>query len=175
MNGIQIIIKAAEDAANDSNHKRSGRSYFDAHLYPVMVVGELFMFLIPAVDQNIVRAALALHDAEEDHRLTFNDITVVTNSAAVAEIVHAVTNEKGKNRDERANEKYYEGIRNTKYATFVKLCDRLHNVADSKMYGSSMFNKYYKENEHFLKSLRSPELGNYTVMINMLNTLLNKL
>ena len=45
-----------------------------------------------------------------------------------AEIVYALTNEKGRTRAERANERYYEGIRQTPYAPFVKLCDRLANV-----------------------------------------------
>lgn len=51
----------------------------------------------------------------------------------VADIVYAVTNEKGKNRSERANEKYYQGIRENKLAVIVKICDRLANALYSKI------------------------------------------
>jgi hypothetical protein len=45
-----------------------------------------------------------------------------------SEIVYALTNEKGRNRKERAGKRYYEGIRNTPYAPFVKMCDRMANI-----------------------------------------------
>lgn len=64
-----------------------------------------------------------------------------------------MSNEKGKTRAERANDKYYEGIRNTPGAVFVKLCDRIANVQYSKMTKSRMFEMYKKENLHFTKSL----------------------
>ncbi len=51
----------------------------------------------------------------------------------------------------------YEEIKNTKYATFVKLCDRIANVTYSKESKSSMFNKYKKEHEHFKEMLYTLE------------------
>jgi len=61
-----------------------------------------------------------------------------------------VTNEKGKNRAERANKRYYDGIVETPGATFVKLCDRFANLRYGKMMKSPMFEKYKKEQDHFL-------------------------
>lgn len=66
----------------------------------------------------------------------------------IAELVYAVTNEKGRNRAERANDKYYEGIRNTEHATFVKLCDRIANIE----YGGKS-DMYAKENINFKRKL----------------------
>ena len=73
----------------------------------------------------------------------------------IADIVYACTNEKGKNRDERANDKYYEGIRTTSYAPFIKLCDRLANVRYSTLFdvNSKMAKVYKKEHEHFINQL----------------------
>jgi (p)ppGpp synthase/HD superfamily hydrolase len=71
----------------------------------------------------------------------------------VADIVYAVTNEKGKNRKERGGVKYYEGIRQTPGAVFVKLCDRIANVQYSKMTKSRMFEMYRKENDDFLTKI----------------------
>jgi len=52
------------------------------------------------------------HDLIEDCRVSYNDVKDALGQEA-ADIIYAVTNEKGKNRKERANDKYYEGIRNT--------------------------------------------------------------
>ena len=92
------------------------------------------------------------HDLIEDTRVSYNDVKRALGYNA-AEIIYAVTNEKGKNRKERANDKYYEGIRNTPGAVFVKLCDRIANVQYSKMTKSRMFEIYKKENDYFLSSL----------------------
>jgi (p)ppGpp synthase/HD superfamily hydrolase len=75
----------------------------------------------------------------------------------VADIIYAVTNDKGKNRKERAGDKYYEGIKNTPGAVFVKLCDRIANVQYGKMTKSRMFEMYKNENSDF-----EQYLGRYT-------------
>lgn len=97
------------------------------------------------------------HDLIEDTRVSYNDVKAYLGQAA-ADIVYAVTNEKGKNRKERANDKYYEGIRNTPGAVFVKLCDRIANVQYSKMTKSRMFEMYQKENVDFMVQLGWAEM-----------------
>jgi (p)ppGpp synthase/HD superfamily hydrolase len=92
------------------------------------------------------------HDLIEDTRVSYNDVKENLGQEA-ADIIYALTNEKGKNRKERANDKYYEGIRNTPGAVFVKLCDRIANVQYSKMTGSRMFEMYRKENDEFVTRL----------------------
>jgi (p)ppGpp synthase/HD superfamily hydrolase len=94
------------------------------------------------------------HDLIEDCRVSYNDVMNVLGQEA-ADIVYAVTNEKGKNRHERANEKYYKGIYETPGAVFVKLCDRIANLQYSKMTKSRMYNMYKKENNNFIESLYS--------------------
>ena len=75
------------------------------------------------------------HDGIEDARLSYNDVKAVARkfmddeqSFTAAEIIFALTNDKGRTRKERAGEHYYAGIRETPYAPFVKLCDRLANM-----------------------------------------------
>ena len=67
--------------------------------------------------------------------MTYNDVLLVANmfmteyqAKMAAEIVYALTDEKGRNRAERGSEKHYEDIRNTLYAPFVKLCNRYANT-----------------------------------------------
>lgn len=99
---------------------------------------------------DVIHRAVYFHDVEEDCRKTYNDIKDLIGTTA-ADIVHAVTNHKGKTRKERANAMYYEEIRETPGASFVKMCDRIANVRFSKLMGSSMFSKYKQENQHFMK------------------------
>jgi (p)ppGpp synthase/HD superfamily hydrolase len=126
----------------------------------------------PKQDQVTLRDACLMatwgHDLIEDCRVSYNDVKQHLGQEA-ADIVYAVSNEKGKTRAERANDKYYVGIRNTPGAVFVKLCDRIANVQYSKMTKSRMFEMYKKENRHFviflgkLKSEEHPldEMFNY--------------
>ena len=73
------------------------------------------------------------------------------------EIVYALTNDKGRTRAERAGEKYYQGIRETPYAPFVKLCDRLANITYSCTgegnKGTRMREVYKGEMPHFLPAI----------------------
>lgn len=76
------------------------------------------------------------HDSIEDARVSYNDVKKIAlklglteeQAFMASEIVYALTNEKGRNRKERAGKRYYEGIRNTPYAPFVKMCDRMANT-----------------------------------------------
>lgn len=106
------------------------------------------------------------HDSIEDARLTYNDVMRVAKhymsdqqAFMATEIVYALTNEKGRNRAERANEKYYEGIRSTPYAPFVKLADRLANIRFSFSHGDEdnlhMRKVYREELPHFIKAISS--------------------
>lgn len=107
------------------------------------------------------------HDSIEDARLTYNDVMgmarnwMTEEQALMAtEIVYALTNDKGRTRAERAGEKYYQGIRETPYAPFVKLCDRIANITytcsvDSGKDGHRMREVYKGEMAHFLTSINA--------------------
>ena len=107
------------------------------------------------------------HDSIEDARMTYNDVMRVARrwmkeeqALMATEIVYALTNDKGRTRAERAGEKYYKGIRETPYAPFVKLCDRLANVTyscsiDSGRDGNRMREVYKHEMGDFLPNLNA--------------------
>lgn len=145
------IIGFAIEAHDSVNQDYNGLPY-SVHLCMVYGYAMKFIEHIPLYRRNDVLNAVWLHDTIEDCRLTYNDILKISNKE-VADLVYAVTNEKGKNRKERANAKYYKGIRNTEFATFIKLCDRLANAEYSRETKSRMFDVYKEENESFLKHL----------------------
>ena len=100
------------------------------------------------------------HDTIEDCRLTYNDVVKIARefmgqaqAELAADIVYALTNEKGKTRVERANEKYYEGIRTTPYAPAIKLCDRYANASYANAMGTSMAKKYSDEMLSFINHI----------------------
>ena len=158
----------------NTNHLYGGYLPYEFHLNMAHVVYDEFNHLLdntkdyytgeeyrgPGQDQITLRQACSLgvygHDLIEDTRVSYNDVKSMLGQES-ADIIYAVTNEKGKTRKERANTKYYMGIRETPGAVFVKLCDRIANVRYSKMTGSRMFEMYRKENGDFEKAL-----GRYT-------------
>jgi (p)ppGpp synthase/HD superfamily hydrolase len=166
MEGIDWIL----EQHRSTNHMYDDYLPYEYHLRMVNRVGEKFKNLLdqdkdyftgddyrgPKQGQITLRKACMIatwgHDLAEDTRVSYNDINNHLGQA-VADIIYAVTNEKGKTRKERANDKYYEGIRNTPGAVFVKLCDRIANVQYSKVTGSRMFEMYKNENDDFLIKL----------------------
>jgi (p)ppGpp synthase/HD superfamily hydrolase len=156
---IDRKIKWCIEQHEKTNHFYDKYLPYEFHLRMVAKVARDFIKVIERsaegdVDDwvdTIIVAAYG-HDLIEDTRVSYNDVKEILDEDA-ADIIYAVTNEKGKNRKERANKKYYEGIRNTPGAVFVKLCDRIANVQYSKMSGSRMFEMYKKENENFMNQL----------------------
>jgi len=104
----QLAKEFAIKAHSSTNHKYDGRPY-KYHLN--MVVKEVmeFIHLIPLEYREIVIAAAWLHDTIEDCRINYNDLKKIF-GVQVAELAFALSNEKGRTRSERANDKYYQGI-----------------------------------------------------------------
>ncbi len=164
------IIAYAIEAHQNTNHLYDGKPY-SVHLALVVGYGQKYIDKVPEHYRENVINACWLHDTIEDTRNTYNDIKIISNET-VANIVYAVTNEKGKNRKERANEKYYQGIVFEPFARFVKLCDRLANVKYSVDTNSRMKEVYLKENDHFIKSLFENDRLIYEDMLSELCSLL---
>lgn len=111
------------------------------------------------------------HDLIEDCRVSYNDVKNVLGQAS-ADIIFAVTNFRGKTREERAPNEYYSGIVATKGATFVKLCDRIANVQYSKLTKSRQYKTYEDEQPNFVLKLGGNDPNHpYAVMFEYLNDL----
>lgn len=127
-----------------------------------------FAHLLPDLqpkDILTLYAAAYFHDSIEDARLTYNDVMKEMHQLREAgcdidaetatEAVYALTNDKGRTRQERAGEAYYAGIRATRFAPFLKMCDRLANVRYTTLYALSgrMHKVYSRELPHFLEAI----------------------
>lgn len=139
------------DQHRNTNHFYDKYLPYEFHLRMVAQVCENFYQDSGYPENNgILYLAAYGHDLIEDTRVSYNDVLKVLGKGA-ADIVYAVSNEKGKNRKERANDRYYDGIRGTEGAVFIKICDRIANVQYSKMTKSRMFDMYKNENELFME------------------------
>jgi len=155
-------------------HRKTNHFYdtylpYEFHLRMVVQVWSTWSHLMER-EWSELEIACYGHDLIEDCRVSYNDCKSVLGEYA-ADIIYAVTNEKGKTRSERANKKYYDGIRNTEGATFVKLCDRIANVQYSKLTKSKMFEMYKKENGEFVKQVSNND--KYKAMTDYLISLFN--
>ena len=165
---LDRIRLAAHELHDHVNQHYSDNLPYGYHLDAVADCVREFGHEVCAEEADVVPLFFAAyyHDSIEDARLTYNDVMRHALTAGgmdeekarlATEIVYALTNEKGRNRAERANEKYYAGIRQTPYAPFVKASDRLANMRYSARLTSPsnirMMKVYTGEWEHFLHAL----------------------
>ena len=135
---LEQIRLAAHRLHESVNQFYDGDKPYGYHLD--MVAKEVYAYghlvLVGEADLLPLFMGAWFHDSIEDARLSYNDVKKIAlklglteeQAFMASEIVYALTNEKGRNRKERAGKRYYEGIRNTPYAPFVKMCDRMANI-----------------------------------------------
>lgn len=152
MEGVLFCIKAHIDV----NQKYDIHPYAH-HLQMVANIAYEHSYILPEDKIQTVLLGAYAHDLIEDANLTYNDVKDALGEE-VAEISYALTNEKGKTRDESSSDKYYREMKLVPFAVYVKLCDRIANTVYSKENGSSMFEKYKKEYPKFRAALY--EAGN---------------
>ena len=164
---IERIRQSAHELHRSVNQTYGDNLPYSYHLDKVADAVREFGHLVCAHEQDVVPLLFGAyyHDSIEDARLTYNDVmdtarqmTGDDRQALMAtEIAYALTNDKGRTRAERAGEKYYAGIRQTPYAPFVKLCDRLANISHSCTGNDAtalrMKAIYKQEVPHFLESI----------------------
>lgn len=163
---IENIKRAAHEAHDAVNQKYDKQWPYSVHLDMVAAIVKEHGADVTADAKDILPLMFGayFHDAIEDARLTYNDVTAIARQMMDdeqaymgAEIVYALTNEKGRTRNERANDKYYAGIRTTPYAPICKMADRMANVSYSLNHTSeknaSMRRIYAMELEHFIESI----------------------
>ena len=170
---IKKYAKELEEIKESAHtlHEHVNQHYDKVHPYGFhldMVTASVFKYghLVCQEERDVLPLFFGAyyHDSIEDARLTYNDVNKIAHrwmgdrqSYMAAEIVYALTNDKGRTRAERAGEKYYQGIRETPYAPFVKLADRLANItyscSNSNDSNEHMRTIYRMELPHFLESL----------------------
>ena len=162
-------IRTSAHNLHDSVNQKYGKVHpYGYHLDMVADGVRRFGYAVCDSEEDIVPLFFGAyyHDSIEDARLSYNDVMRIaarwmTDEQALmaTEMVYALTNEKGRTRAERANDKYYQGIRETPYAPFLKLADRLANTTFSSCQADKGNNRmqqlYHAELPHFLEAISS--------------------
>jgi 8-oxo-dGTP pyrophosphatase MutT (NUDIX family) len=151
--GWKLVAAAqayAYEAHNLVNQRYAKKYLYSKHLKDVASQAIKFGPAYFEEGELCVMIALAyVHDVIEDCGVTYNDVKDALGER-VANLAFALTNDKGKTRDERAGLAYYTGIIKEHGAKFGKLCDRIANVSNA----GSMKSKYKKEFRSFQDKLR---------------------
>lgn len=154
---LQIRNKAAQVHADVNQHYDEHPYFYHLNKVACHVIEYLPDIIEREEDILPVLFGAYFHDSIEDARLTYNDVRKIAEkymnkeqAFLATEIVYALTNEKGRNRHERANDKYYAGIRDIPYAPLVKACDRLSNYEFAKETKSRMVKMYESEMDEFI-------------------------
>jgi hypothetical protein len=163
---IDHFRQMAHDLHQSVNQTYAGSLPYGFHLDMVVEGVRNYGYLVCVREEDVLPLFFGAyyHDSIEDARLTYNDVMrlarnemTIEQAMMATEIVYALTNDKGRTRAERAGEKYYKGIRETPYAPFVKLCDRLANITYSCTgegnKGTRMKDVYKGEMPHFLPAI----------------------
>ena len=165
---IAVIRETAHAVHAHVNQMYDKQHPYGFHLDMVADGVSRFGYAVCLQEEDIIPLFFGayFHDSIEDARLTYNDVMHIAKqwmsdeqALMAAEMVYALTNEKGRTRAERANDKYYQGIRDTPYAPFLKLADRLANFCYSNTHSNDsnyhMRQVYRAELPHFLEAIRS--------------------
>ena len=165
---VAVLAEAAAQCHAAVNQTYDGYLPYAFHLRLTASYALRFLPLLQLDEAQgeTVLAAAYFHDTLEDARLSYNDLNALLNRLkaehglrldvrAAAEAVYALTNDKGRTRAERAGEAYYKGIRETPFAPFLKMCDRLANLRYSTLWSprQRMAQVYAEEMPHFLKNI----------------------
>ena len=166
---VNEIRQAAHDLHASVNQTYDGDKPYGLHLDMVAATVYEYGYMVCDDESDLLPLLFGayFHDSIEDARLTYNNVTAYARrwmderqALTAAEIVYALTNDKGRTRAERAGERYYQGIRETPYAPFVKLADRRANITYScKGQGEAnahMREVYKSELPHFLDAINAP-------------------
>ena len=144
---------------HDCENHKYGMFDYSTHLVEVLSKVYEYGHDICENEKDIIILAISacFHDILEDTRTTYNDLKnilisellLVRTVDEISDIVYAVTTPLGKTIEERYCPAYYEKIRNCKFASFIKVADRLANMKMGAICDLSKLRMYVKEMDKF--------------------------
>lgn len=163
----QEVIKCVNWSLDQ--YRKVNKKYDNIHDYKLHIDFNMknafeFKHLLPLISPEItfeeIIVSNSTHDLQEDTHLTYNDIKQFLfkniqseiSASNILEITYALTEYRGRTRDERHPPEYYAGIRNQPGGRFGKMCDTLANVEFGKTFRE--LNIYFEGNEGMIKTYR---------------------
>ena len=138
------------------NQKYAKTLPYSFHLKAVKSQVNYFKHLLNLGDIDLAQMGADGHDLIEDCRITYNELLNMIGKE-VADIIFACTELRGRSRDERHGQLYYDTLKESRLGTFVKLCDIIANAKMGLLENSNMYYKYQKEFHHVKEQLYREE------------------
>ncbi|MEA5536795.1 HD domain-containing protein [Crocosphaera sp. XPORK-15E] len=154
MTNWEAQFKTAELMAIEAHQgQQYGNFLYHHHLQEVVNILIKFGGTLNNPEIAPILIAAWLHDSLEDTSLTY-DLILNKFGQEVADIVEAVTDERGKNRKERKALTYIKTRQNEK-AIILKLADRIANIRASQLDNPKKLKMYSKEQQDFEQALKA--------------------
>lgn len=152
--GLNVSVDTSDTEVLDfikyaiGKHEDIGQKYgnedYTYHLLNVSAIVQMFEDKLTEQEFRLAMMGAFGHDLIEDANVTYNDIKHVS-SEDLAEVIYACTEEKGRNRAERHNDRFYMVLTANKIGLVVKLADVIANTNHSRTTGHRMYKTYQKE------------------------------
>lgn len=149
---MELLERARAFAAEAHRDQQYGAQPYTVHLAAVEGVLRRFGATEEADVELLVSAWL--HDVIEDTGRTREELQV-SFGERVAELVWAVTDEPGANREER-HARTFPKTRSVPGAVRLKLADRIANLEAAREHRRDLFQMYRREHADFESQLRRP-------------------
>lgn len=158
----------------ECNQKYADIHPYSFHLDMVMEQYRLFSHLLEEGHrQYTIPCGILAHDAISDARMTYNEIKDVCGDIVADIVVLCTEFMRGKTRDERFPEQFYNELITNKLAVFVKLMDNIANIKYGLLTNSTMFDKYCKEYQEKTVKYIKPNFPEYAPIFEYIEKLIN--
>ena len=153
-----MLVQRAEEFA-----KLVHRNQYYGELPYYNHLKEVYLTLLDfGITNETILAASWLHDSIEDTEITYENL-LIQFGKEVADLVEAVTNEKGTNRKE-VLEKTASKIKDNEKALVIKLADRIVNTEFSIDNNKKLYKMYKKEFPRFRELLYDDKSITYQII-----------
>jgi (p)ppGpp synthase/HD superfamily hydrolase len=153
------IIKARDFAIaahNKAGHTYHGKPYVSHLSMVAFSAGQFADKIFNGHHKTVIVSAAWTHEVLKLPTVSFNDLRLATNLLS-AWISFALLPNKGKTRNERYDDHFFESLKEVPYADFLKICDRLANATYAAVHNDAMLRVYKAEHFKFKEYLYKDE------------------
>ena len=145
-NPVERAMAFSQDAHTGQQYGANDYTYHLSRVHDEVVA-------MVGISETDMRAAALLHDTLEDTTASYRQVKYCFGES-VAELVYAVTDELGRNRQERHIKTYPKLCKAGYWAITLKLADRIANVSECVRNRDGRLAMYRNEQQEFEETLR---------------------
>jgi hypothetical protein len=148
---MEQILKArdfAVSAHNSAGHTYYGKPYVSHLSMVAFSAGEFANKIFEPRHRTVIMSAAWTHEVLKLPTVSFNQLRLETNLMS-ALISFAILPNKGRTRNEKYDDHYFQTLKQVPFAPFIKICDRLANATHAVACNHAMMRVYKAEHSKF--------------------------